>query len=223
MRGAATVALELQGLTLQLHGRVLVPAFDAVVAPGAVLAIMGASGSGKSSLLAHLAGLLEPPLQAGGTLKLDGRDLASVPTEQRRIGLLFQDDLLFPHLSVLDNLLFALPAGARAERVARCEQALQRAGLGGFGTRKPGTLSGGQRARVSLLRALLAEPRVLLLDEPFSKLDAALRQAMREFVWSELQRQQVCGVLVTHDEQDVPPLATLIRLPQLPAPPATRP
>lgn len=220
------MALELQGLALhqvelRLHGRVLVPPLSAVVEPGAVLAIMGASGSGKSSLLAHLAGLLEPPLQASGTLKLDGRDLAGVPTEQRRIGLLFQDDLLFPHLSVLDNLLFALPAGPRGERVARCEQALQRAGLAGFASRKPGTLSGGQRARVSLLRALLAEPRALLLDEPFSKLDAALRESVREFVWSELRRQQVCAVLVTHDAEDVPPTATLIHLPALPAPPAT--
>lgn len=188
-----------------LQGRVLVPAFSAVVEPGQVLALMAPSGCGKSSLLAWMAGLLQPPLQARGALCMDGVELGSWPTERRRIGLLFQDDLLFPHLSVIDNLLFAVPPGRRSERIARCEQALARAELAGFGDRAPSSLSGGQRARVSLLRAMLAEPRVLLLDEPFGKLDMALRASVRDFVWSELRRQQVCGVLVTHDAADLPP------------------
>lgn len=208
--------LALDGLQLRLHGRALVPPFSAEVAPGQVLVLMGESGSGKSSLLAHLAGLLEAPLTAAGQIRLDGRDLAEVPTELRRVGLLFQDDLLFPHLSALENLLFALPRGDRASRIARAESALDAAGLAGFGPRLPGSLSGGQRARVSLLRALLAGPRVLLLDEPFNKLDAALRQRTREFVWQQLREHEVCAVLVTHDEQDLPPpqqLAQLVRLP----------
>lgn len=208
--------LALDGLQLGLHGRALVPPFSAEVAPGQVLVLMGESGSGKSSLLAHLAGLLEAPLTAAGQIRLDGRDLAEVPTELRRVGLLFQDDLLFPHLSALENLLFALPRGDRASRIARAESALDAAGLAGFGPRLPGSLSGGQRARVSLLRALLAGPRVLLLDEPFNKLDAALRQRTREFVWQQLREHEVCAVLVTHDEQDLPPpqqLAQLVRLP----------
>lgn len=208
------MALELLDVELKLNGRLLVPAFSARVEPGEVLVLMGESGSGKSSLLAWMAGLLEPPLCASGRLLIDDEDLTAWPTERRRIGLLFQDDLLYPHLSVLENLLFARPAGARADRIAACERALERAGLRGFETRLPGTLSGGQRARVSLLRALLASPRALLLDEPFSKLDATLREAMREFVRSELREQRVAGVLVTHDRQDVPPGARVIELPR---------
>jgi putative thiamine transport system ATP-binding protein len=211
------MTLELRDVSISLHGRELVPPLNARVQPGEVLVLMGESGSGKSSLLAFLAGLLEPPLEARGSVLLDGRDITTLPTEARRVGLLFQDDLLFPHLRVLDNLLFALPAGGRSGRVALAEQALQRAGLGGYGPRLPGSLSGGQRARVSLLRALLARPQALLLDEPFSKLDAALRQRLREFVWAELRAQQVAAVLVTHDAQDVPADARVIELPPLAA------
>jgi putative thiamine transport system ATP-binding protein len=211
------MTLELREVSIRLHGQVLVPPMHARVAAGEVLALMGASGTGKSSLLAFLAGLLEPPLAASGSVWLEGRDISALPTEARRVGLLFQDDLLFPHLSVLDNLLFALPAGKRAARVQAAQQALVRAGLAGFDARRPGSLSGGQRARVSLLRALLAGPRVLLLDEPFSKLDAQLRGQLREFVWAELGAARVAAVLVTHDAQDVPALARVIELPLLAA------
>jgi putative thiamine transport system ATP-binding protein len=211
------MTLELRGVSISLNGRELVPPLHAQVPPGGVLVLMGESGSGKSSVLAFLAGLLEPPLVASGSVLLGGRDITALPTEARRVGLLFQDDLLFPHLSVQDNLLFALPAGERPARIAIAEQALQRAGLGGLGARLPGSLSGGQRARVSLLRALLAGPHALLLDEPFSKLDVALRERLREFVWAELRSQQVAAVLVTHDAQDVPPGARVIELPPLAA------
>ena len=198
------MSLDLQAVELHLSGRPLVPPLTARVAAGDVLAVMGPSGSGKSSLLAFVAGLLQAPLAARGRVCLDGQDITGWPTERRRIGLLFQDDLLFPHLSVLDNLLFAVPAGPRAARVQRAEKALVHAGLPGMGPRQPGSLSGGQRARVSLLRALLAEPRALLLDEPFGKLDVALRQQLRDFVFATLRERGVPVVLVTHDEQDVP-------------------
>jgi putative thiamine transport system ATP-binding protein len=209
------MSLALIDISLQLHERELVPRFSAQLAPGEVLALMGESGSGKSSLLAYLAGLLEPPLQASGRVLLEGRDITALPTEQRGVGLLFQDDLLFPHLTVLENLLFAIPHGPRPARVQRAEEALQRAGLAGFAPRLPASLSGGQRARASLLRTLLAGPRLLLLDEPFSKLDANLRQRMREFVWAELRLHRVSAVLVTHDAQDVPAGAQVITLPPL--------
>jgi putative thiamine transport system ATP-binding protein len=206
------LALELDAVTLRVAGRTLIDALSARVEPGAVLAVMGPSGSGKSSLLAWVAGTLEAPFEAQGRLRLDGRDLAALPIQQRRIGLLFQDDLLFPHLSVRDNLLFALPSGARAERFAAADAALAEAGLAGFGERRPASLSGGQRSRVSLLRALLAQPQALLLDEPFSKLDAALRAQMREFTFATLRKRRVPTVLVTHDAADVPAGAQVVKL-----------
>lgn len=206
------MSLELQGVELHLHGRLLVPPLTARVAAGEVLAVMGPSGSGKSSLLAFVAGLLQPPLAARGRVWLDGQDITERPTEQRRVGLLFQDDLLFPHLTVLENLLFALPAGAAAERRARAEAALASAGLAGYGPRLPHTLSGGQRSRVSVLRALLAQPQALLLDEPFSRLDMALRERFRAFVFERLREQRIPAVLVTHDAHDVPAGAQVIQL-----------
>jgi putative thiamine transport system ATP-binding protein len=204
--------LELEHVTIAVHGRTLIQDLSATIEAGRVLAVMGPSGSGKSSLLAWVAGTLEPPFEARGTLRLDGEDLSSRPIQQRRIGLLFQDDLLFPHLSVLGNLLFALPTGPRATRRQAAEAALALAGLAGFGPRLPGSLSGGQRSRVSLLRALLAQPAALLLDEPFSKLDLALREQMREFTFATLADRRVPALLVTHDAADAPAGAQIIAL-----------
>ena len=206
------MTLSLDHVTIAVHGRTLIHDLSATLEPGRVLGVMGASGSGKSSLLAWIAGTLEAPFEARGSLRLNGQDLTALPIQQRRIGLLFQDDLLFPHMSVHDNLLFALPRGTRATRLQAAEQALEEAGLGGFGPRMPASLSGGQRSRVSLLRALLAAPAALLLDEPFSKLDAALREQMRQFTFATLAARRVPALLVTHDEADVPAGAQLIRL-----------
>jgi putative thiamine transport system ATP-binding protein len=208
--------LELDGIHLATPQRVLIRALSARVGPGEVLVVMGESGSGKSSLLAYLCGTLAPGLAASGRVRLDGRDIDALPTVQRRVGILFQDDLLFPHLTALENLLFALPssaaAGAATERRARAEAALASAGLAGFAPRLPHTLSGGQRSRVSVLRALLAQPQALLLDEPFSRLDMALRERFRAFVFERLREQRIPAVLVTHDAHDVPPGAQVIQL-----------
>jgi putative thiamine transport system ATP-binding protein len=198
------VALQLDHVTITVHARTLIANLSAGIEPGQVLAVMGPSGSGKSSLLAWIAGTLEPPLAARGRLRLDGADITHLPIQQRRIGLLFQDDLLFPHMTVRDNLLFALPAGDRAARVQATERALDEAGLGGYGPRLPASLSGGQRSRVSLLRALLAAPAALLLDEPFAKLDTALREQMRQFAFATLAARRVPALLVTHDAADIP-------------------
>jgi putative thiamine transport system ATP-binding protein len=206
------MSLELDDVTITLHGHALVRGLNARVAPGEVLAVMGESGSGKSTLLAWMCGTLAAPFEARGALRLDGRALQHLAIEQRRIGLMFQDDLLFPHMSVLDNLLFALPPGPLAARRERAEQALASADLQGFGARRPASLSGGQRARISLLRTLLAEPRALLLDEPFSRLDAALRERFRAWVWSRVAQQRLPTVLVTHDAADVPAGAQVIEL-----------
>ena len=206
------MALELRDVSLSVLGRPLLRDLNATVEAGQVLAVMGASGSGKSSLLAWIAGTLAAPFEASGGLRLNGIDLNGVAIQQRRIGLLFQDDLLFPHMSVRDNLLFALPGGERAQRVAAADAALAEAGLAGMGGRAPASLSGGQRSRVSLLRALLAQPQALLLDEPFGKLDAALRAQMRDFCFATLARRGVPTVLVTHDEADIPAGAQVVKL-----------
>ncbi|WP_322991638.1 ATP-binding cassette domain-containing protein [Limnohabitans sp.] len=180
------------------------------VPAGEILTLMGPSGCGKSSVLAATAGTLASvseglqPLQFEGRVQLNGRDLTALPTHLRSVGLVFQDALLFAHMTVAENLLFAVSRTLPlAQRQARVQQALQEAELSGMGERDPSTLSGGQRARVALMRALLAEPQALLLDEPFSKLDAALRAQLRPWVFAHVRERRIPVVLVTHDEQDV--------------------
>ena len=195
--------LALDRLVVTLGGE-RVAALDARVASGEILTVMGPSGSGKSTLLAAITGTLDPAFRLAGRVRLGGRDLTDLPTQARGVGLLLQEHLLFPHLSVGGNLLFGLPrtVRGRAARRAVVEAALAEAGLAGFAERDPATLSGGQRARVALLRTLLAEPRALLLDEPFSKLDAGLRRQIRAFVFDAARRRGLPTVLVTHDEAD---------------------
>ncbi|MFM7531962.1 MAG: ATP-binding cassette domain-containing protein [Rubrivivax sp.] len=196
--------LRLHGVSLSIGSRRLVSELSADIAPGECLTVMGPSGCGKSSLLAWMTGTLEAAFTASGRITLGPRELYGLPPEQRGLGILFQDDLLFPHLSVGGNLAFALPTEVkgRGERRRRIDEALARAGLEGFAERDPATLSGGQRARVALLRTLLAEPRALLLDEPFSKLDTALRADFRQLVFTHARDRSLPTVLVTHDEAD---------------------
>jgi putative thiamine transport system ATP-binding protein len=197
-------ALQLHEVTLRLGERALFAPLTLAVGRGEVVTLMGESGCGKSSLLAYLCGTLPPSFHASGTVSVNGVSLTQLPPENRRLGILFQDDLLFPHLSVEQNLAFALPASIRSrqERSKRIENALEEAGLAGFGPRDPATLSGGQRARVALMRLLLADPHALLLDEPFAKLDATLRQRFREFVFEHIRGQGLPTLMVTHDPTD---------------------
>lgn len=182
---------------------------------GRIATLMGASGSGKSSVLAVIAGTLSENLSAKASILLNDKRLDSMPTYQRKVGLLFQDDLLFAHMTVAENLLFAIPAGDKQERNAKVKQALEEADLNGFGSRDPATLSGGQRARVALMRALLANPEALLLDEPFSKLDFKLRANFRNFVFSHIQKRQIPALLVTHDSLDIAEPAMMVELSDL--------
>ncbi|KIQ77560.1 ATP-binding cassette domain-containing protein [Aeromonas sp. L_1B5_3] len=184
------------------------------VAPGEVLTLMGPSGCGKSSLLAALAGVLPAsgPLRLEGDVTLGERSLTQLPPQARRIGMLFQDDLLFDHLTVAENLMFGMPASVKGHR-ARREKAvatLAQVDLTSQADKLPGALSGGQKARVSLLRALLAEPEALLLDEPFSRLDKPLRAAFRELVFAQIKALAIPAILVTHDEEDAP--GTILQL-----------
>ncbi|MDJ1159092.1 ATP-binding cassette domain-containing protein [Chelatococcus sp. SYSU_G07232] len=200
---AGAGALVLDRVRLALAGKLLMD-LSLAVPPGEVVTVMGPSGAGKSALLAYLCGTLPGEFEATGTVTLAGRRLDGLPPERRRVGILFQDDLLFPHLSVAGNLAFALPASVRgrAERRARVEAALAEADLAGFGGRDPATLSGGQRARVSLMRVILSEPEALLLDEPFSKLDVELRERFRRFVFEEVRARRLPALMVTHDPAD---------------------
>jgi putative thiamine transport system ATP-binding protein len=195
-----TTGLTLDTLQIDRAGTPLVR-LSAHVPPGQVLTVMGPSGSGKSTLLAALIGALPAAFSLSGRIVLNDKDITTLPTAQRQIGILFQDDVLFPHLSVAQNLGFGLrPGGSRIDRQARVEAALDRMGLSGFGPRDPASLSGGQRARVALARTLLAEPLALLLDEPFSKLDQTLRAQIRYLVFAETRNLPV--ILVTHDPED---------------------
>jgi putative thiamine transport system ATP-binding protein len=195
--------LFLDHVRIALDGRELLD-IDAHVAPGEVLTVMGPSGSGKSSLLAYVGGFLDPAFEASGRVRVGDVDLTALAPEDRHAGILFQDPLLFPHMSVAGNLVFALPqgSGSRAQRRQKAELMLAEVGLEGMADRDPDTLSGGQRARVALARVLLSRPRTLLLDEPFSKLDADLRQQMRELVFAKAGAAGLPTILVTHDAAD---------------------
>ncbi|HEX2554330.1 MAG TPA: ATP-binding cassette domain-containing protein [Microvirga sp.] len=198
-----SASLELRRVSIALRGARLVSSLSCTVALGEVVAVMAPSGSGKSTLLAYIGGFLDPVFTAEGEVVIGTQTITGLAPERRRVGILFQDDLLFPHLSVGDNLAFGLPGGSgRAERRRRVEEALASADLAGFAARDPATLSGGQRARVALLRTLMAEPRALLLDEPFGKLDRALRGEIRAFVFSHARERALPTLLVTHDDED---------------------
>ena len=193
----------LNNISIHLGQRQLIT-LSATIPQGDVLTVMGPSGSGKSTLLAFIGGFLDPAFVATGLVFIDGSDVTQTPANLRHAGILFQDPLLFPHMSVGGNLLFAIPAEVKgkAARVALANAALEDMELGGCFDHDPATLSGGQKARVALARTLLSRPKALLLDEPFSRLDAALRAQMRALVFSHAEAQKLPVVLVTHDHED---------------------
>jgi len=195
--------LQIQLQRLRTPAGVLMADLALDVPAGVVHTVMGPSGSGKSSLLAAVCGTLGAGLEFEGSVVLNEIRIDHLPTHRRRVGLLLQDDLLFAHLTVLENLLFALPAGPQAVRRARALAALAEVELQALSDADPATLSGGQRARVALARALLAGPLALMLDEPFSKLDAPLRQRMRARVFAAVAARGIPAILVSHDAADV--------------------
>ncbi len=195
--------LKLENISLKIDGNPLFSRLNLEVNAGQVTTVMGPSGCGKSSLLSHLCGTLPAIFQTSGKIWLNGRELNEVSPHERKLGILFQDDLLFPHLSVGENLAFALPAKIRhQERRDKIEQALEEIELSGMYERDPASLSGGQRARVALMRTLLAQPEALLLDEPFSKLDQELRGRFRNLIFAHAEKKQLPTLLVTHDPID---------------------
>jgi iron(III) transport system ATP-binding protein len=178
---------------------------------GEFVALLGPSGCGKTTFLRLIAGFERPD---GGTVAIDGRQVAGttwVPPERRHVGMVFQDYALFPHLTVADNVGFGL---GRPERARRVTEALELVGLSGLDARYPSELSGGQQQRVALARALAPRPAVVLLDEPWSNIDALMRAAMRDELCSILRAADVTVMLVTHEREEAFSLADRIALMQ---------
>jgi len=198
--------LELRDIARQWDHRPLLDGVDLRVDAGQTVALLGASGSGKSTLLKIVAGLEAPER---GSVWFDGVDITRLPPERRGFALMFQDFALFPHLDVRDNVAFGLIEQGMARRSAR-ERALDmltRFGLESHARARVWTLSGGEQQRVALARALVTQPRALLLDEPFSALDAALREQLRHEFRTRIHEAGMTAVLVTHDEGEARAMA----------------
>lgn len=205
--------IRLAGVSYAFGTQTVLNQIDLCIPAGTVVALLGPSGCGKSTLLRLLAGLTRP---ASGTITFGERLVAdagwAMPPEQRDIGMVFQDYALWPHMTVEQNVAFPLKMRRvpRAERDARVARALDRVGLSAFAGRKPAGLSGGQQQRVALARAIVAEPRVLLFDEPLSNLDSELRDALCRDMATLLRQLGITAVYVTHDRREAEILADCI-------------
>src|SRR3954447_20790852 len=193
------MSIRLEQLTKSFGGQRVVKSTSLEVRDGELFVLLGASGSGKSTILRLIAGLSAPD---SGRIWLHGRDVTDLQPQARGIGFVFQNYSIFRHMSVAENIEFPLKIRkvAKAEREKRREQLLDLVGLGGLGNRYASQLSGGQQQRVALARALVYEPSVLLLDEPFSNLDAKLREQMRVQLKLMLNQVAITTVFVTHDQ-----------------------
>ncbi|MFD7655186.1 ABC transporter ATP-binding protein [Actinosynnema sp. NPDC059797] len=200
------MALRVEGLSVRYGAVTAVSGVDLAVADGEVVALLGPSGCGKSTLLRAVAGL-EPP--SAGRVAWDGADLAGTPVHRRGFGLVFQDGQLFPHRDVAGNVAFGLRMGGvgRAERDGRVDGLLELVGLAGYGSRRVTELSGGEQQRVALARALAPRPKLLLLDEPLSALDRALREQLAVDLARLLRETGATALVVTHDHDEAFTLA----------------
>lgn len=170
---------------------------------GKILTIFGSSGIGKSSLINVIDGVYESDLLFTGDIFLNNKKITNTLPEKRKIGLLLQDGVLFPHLSVEQNLIFGIKKSlTNKEKYLLINEHLIKANMEGFENRYPNTLSGGQKSRVACLRAILSEPDALLLDEPFSSIDPEQRNSFRLFVVNQIREKKIPCILVTHDESD---------------------
>ena len=170
---------------------------------GKILTIFGSSGIGKSSLINVIAGVSENNLLFTGEIILNNKKITNIVPEKRKIGLLLQDGVLFPHLNVEQNLIFGIKKNlTNKEKYLLINEHLINANMEGFENRYPNTLSGGQKARIACLRAILSEPAALLLDEPFLSIDPEQRNSFRLFVVNQIREKKIPCILVTHDESD---------------------
>ena len=201
-----SVPLQLHGITVQRNSRILLEDIDLIIEAATILALTGPSGSGKTTLLRTMVGL-EAPTQ--GEVLMFGRPASTpnrivVPPEQRQIAMVFQDLGLWPHMTVFEHLRFALSAYSlpKLERTARIRKTLQSVELERRERDRPATLSGGERQRLAFARAIVSEPSLLLLDEPFSNLDIVLKQELLELLGKLLAERGTAAVLVTHDPRE---------------------
>lgn len=205
--------LRLEGLGRSFGRHEAVRCLSLTVEAGEIVCLLGPSGCGKSTTLRIAAGVER---QDAGRVEIAGRLVAGdgtfVPPEQRGVGLMFQDFALFPHMKVLENVAFGLAGLPRAERARRAFEMLERVGMAGHARKYPNALSGGEQQRVALARALCPRPRVLLMDEPFSGLDARLRDRVRDQALSILKEEGACALLVTHDPGEAMRMADRIAL-----------
>jgi len=217
LRGTAGVSfaatLEFDAVEVQLGGRVVLDRFSLTLNPGEIVCLLGESGSGKSTALRVAAGI--QPVHAG-TLRINGETVSApgmtMPPDRRGIGLMFQDFALFPHLTVLQNVLFGLRRLGRAAALDQARAALLRVGLADRAADYPHRLSGGQQQRLALARSVAPRPGVLLLDEPFSSLDARLRETVREETLAVLRETHVTSLIVTHDPEEAMVLGDRVAL-----------
>ncbi|PTP78133.1 ATP-binding cassette domain-containing protein [Vibrio splendidus] len=209
------MSLHLNDLAIHKNGgESLFSALNVTLESGQILALMGPSGCGKSTLLDAIAGHLNDDFSYSGTVILNDIQLDDLPSHQREVGILFQDDLLFPHLKVWENLAFSLPNSVKgSDRQQQAMEALKDIELTRLAESFPDQISGGQRARISLTRMLLAKPKLALLDEPFSKLDQELRAQFRDWVFEQLTKANIPTLMVTHDQADVPQGAKVLSWP----------
>lgn len=207
--------IQLTNVSKSYEGSCAVESVSFSVERGQLLVLLGPSGCGKTTTLRLVAGLERPD---SGTITLDGAQVAGdgtwVPPERRRVGMVFQDYALFPHLTIADNILFALKNSPFSDKRHRIQEMLALTGLDGLGKRFPHQLSGGQQQRVALARALAPQPSVVLLDEPFSNLDATLRKAMRNDVRRMLKEAGATTIFVTHDQEEALSIADTVAVMQ---------
>jgi len=213
----AAPLLRIAGVTKRFGDHVAVEDVSLDIHRGEFFALLGGSGSGKSTLLRMLAGLLQPD---AGRILLDGQDMAGVPAYQRPVNMMFQSYALFPHMTVAQNIAFGLrmEGASRPAIRDRVAEMLALVRMEGFGDRRPSALSGGQRARIALARALAKRPKLLLLDEPLSALDKNLRESMQFELRSIQGRTGTTCVIVTHDQQEAMTMATRLAVMERGAP-----
>ncbi|MDQ0256129.1 iron(III) transport system ATP-binding protein [Evansella vedderi] len=197
--------IELKNLTKYFAGSSdpAVTSLDLSINKGEIITLLGPSGCGKTTTLRMIAGFEHP---SKGSISIDGKEVFSeshsVPPEKRGIGMVFQDYALFPHMTILKNVMFGLNKWSSFEKKKRAKEVLELVGLEDYGNRYPTQLSGGQQQRVALARALAPKPHVVLMDEPFSNLDAGLREKMRFDVTNILRKANTTAIMVTHDQKD---------------------